>query len=99
MFARALLVVFVTAVVWAVFVHDSEGAGPERAYIVRPTDTLWAIAVAQYDGDPREAVWRIRERNGLRSTLLRPGERLVLPRGAGSDAEVVDHRRVDTARR
>jgi hypothetical protein len=81
MFLRVLVVVFAALLIWAVLVHDSEGAGRERVYVVKPTDTLWAIAVAQYAGDPREAIWQIRERNGMRGTLLRPGERLVLPRG------------------
>jgi hypothetical protein len=47
---------------------------------VRPGDTLWEIATRQYDGDPREGVWRIRERNGLRSDGgLLPGQLLILP--------------------
>jgi LysM repeat protein len=46
---------------------------------VEPGDTLWKIAVDQYGGDPREAVWRIRERNGLDDPLIRPGQLLVLP--------------------
>ena len=56
------------------------GAAPEASYVVRPGDTLWEIATRQYDGDPREGVWRIRERNGLRSADgLMPGQVLVLP--------------------
>jgi LysM domain len=79
MFARlAALIIFAVAV-WVGFARPSEGAGHERAYVVRPADTLWAIASANYAGDPREAVWRLRERNGLQGTLLRPGQRLVLP--------------------
>jgi hypothetical protein len=81
MFLRVLVVVFVALLVWAVLVHDSEGAGPERVYVVKPADTLWAIAVAHYAGDPRDAIWRIQKRNSIDRTLLRPGERLVLPSG------------------
>ncbi len=66
---------------WAVFVRPSEGAPPERVYVVRPADTLWSIADAHYGGDPREAVWVLRERNRLNGTTLVPGQRLFLPSG------------------
>jgi LysM repeat protein len=57
----------------------SHGAGPEVRYVVRPTDTLWAIAAQHYAGDTREGVWQIEQRNHLRSATLRPGQTLVLP--------------------
>jgi hypothetical protein len=81
MFVRLLVIALLALIAWAAFVRASEGAGPERTYIVQPTDTLWSIAASHYAGDPREVVWRLRERNGLEGTLLRPGDRLVLPRG------------------
>jgi hypothetical protein len=46
---------------------------------VRPGDTLWTIAVKHYAGDPRDAIFRIDRRNHLGSSVLVPGERLVLP--------------------
>ena len=79
MFVRALIVVVVAALAWAMLARPSEGAGPERAYVVRPTDTLWSIAADRYAGDPREAIVRIQERNRIEGTLLRPGQRLMLP--------------------
>ena len=79
MFARAGIVLVLLVALWVGFARPSEGAGHERVYVVRPADTLWAIASAQYGGDPREAVWRLRERNGLAGTLIRPGQRLILP--------------------
>jgi hypothetical protein len=79
MFARLAALIILAVAVWVGFARPSEGAGHERVYVVRPADTLWAIASANYAGDPREAVWRLRERNGLQGTLLRPGQRLVLP--------------------
>jgi LysM repeat protein len=79
MFPRLALVLLVTVFLWAVFVRPSEGASPERAYVVKPHDTLWSIAVSHYAGDPREAVWQLQQRNGLRSAMLVPGQRLVLP--------------------
>jgi LysM repeat protein len=80
MFARIGLVFLVALVIWAAYaVRPSEGAGPERAYVVKPADTLWSIAVRHYAGDPRAAVWELRERNGLDGSLIRPGQRLILP--------------------
>ena len=79
MFVRLVVILVIALVAWVAFARPSEGAGHERAYVVRPADTLWSIATANYAGDPREAIWRLRERNGLDGTMLRPGQRLVLP--------------------
>jgi LysM repeat protein len=79
MFPRLLIVVVVAGALLASLVRTVHGAGPERTYVVKPADTLWSIAVRTYAGDPREGVWQIEQRNGLRSATLRPGERLVLP--------------------
>jgi len=46
---------------------------------VKPGDTLWSIAERTYAGDPREGVWELRERNGLDSTTITPGQVLVVP--------------------
>jgi LysM repeat protein len=81
MFVRIVTVALVVLVAWAVLARTSEGAGPERSYVVRPGDTLWTIAAANYAGDPRAGIWEIRERNGLSGSLIQPGQRLVLPRG------------------
>ena len=79
MFPRLLFVIVIAAFMWAVFVRPSEGAGPERVYVVQPADTLWTIASENYAGDPREAIWRLQQRNGLATASLRPGQRIVLP--------------------
>ena len=79
MFVRVAAVLAVLAVTWAGFVRPSDASGPERTYVVRPADTLWSIAASHYAGDPREGVWKLRERNGLSGTVIRPGQRLVLP--------------------
>ena len=79
MFARVAVAVVVCVVLWAAFARPSTGAGPERVYVVQATDTLWSIAASHYAGDPREGVWKLRERNGLEDATIVPGQRLVLP--------------------
>jgi LysM repeat protein len=79
MFPRLVVIGILVAALLGALVHSVHGAGPPRVYVVRPADTLWSIAARNYHGDLREAVWQIEQRNGLRSALLQPGERLVLP--------------------
>ncbi len=79
MFGKALLTALLLTLVVAIAANRSQGAGPAQAYVVRPYDTLWAIAASHYAGDPREAIDRIERANGLASPLIRPGQQLVLP--------------------
>jgi LysM repeat protein len=79
MFAKLLIVLVLAALAVGLVAHSSRGAGPERSYVVKPTDTLWTIAAKTYAGDVREGVWKLQERNGLRSATLRPGQVLKLP--------------------
>jgi LysM repeat protein len=79
MFVRFLILLLAAAVLVGVIVRSSDGAGRERVYVVRPADTLWSIAARTYGGDPRAAIWRIEQRNGLADATLVPGQRLVLP--------------------
>ncbi len=80
MFVRIVLTTFViTVLAWAVLVRTSDGAGPPRAYVVKPGDSLWSIAAEQYAGDPREGVWKLQKQNGLAGATIRPGQRLFLP--------------------
>ena len=78
-FGKLAAVVVVAAVAWALVPRPSQGARHERVYVVRPADTLWSIAASQYGGDPRAGVWKLEQRNRLAGSVLRPGERLVLP--------------------
>jgi LysM repeat protein len=79
MFGKLLIVLAVTALAVGLAARSSHGAGPERTYVVQPTDTLWAIAARSYAGDVREGVWKLEQRNHLRSATLTPGQVLVLP--------------------
>ena len=80
MFGRIILIVLVaTFLGWSLMTRTVDGAGPAHAYRVKAGDTLWSIAAANYPGDPRAAIWKVRERNGLRGTTIVPGQRLVLP--------------------
>jgi nucleoid-associated protein YgaU len=72
----ALLAVLLVALGAA---RPSIGADAEARHVVAPGDTLWTIASDRYGGDVREAVWRIRMRNGLEGPDLRPGQVLMLP--------------------
>jgi nucleoid-associated protein YgaU len=82
MFARISSYLVVLALLLALalsLARPSQGAGAETRYVVHAGDTLWSIAVTRYSGDPREAVWRIEQRNGLTGRALQPGTVLVLP--------------------
>jgi LysM repeat protein len=81
MFAKLLVLLAAAALLLAMVARTSHGAGPERTYVVRPTDTLWSIAERRYPGDVREAVWQLERRNHLRSAVLVPGQRLIVPGG------------------
>jgi len=81
MFARLFVVLVVAAFLVGVVVRPSSGAGHERSVVVRPGDTLWAIAAREYGGDPRDGVWKLAHRNHLSGSTVVPGERLVVPAG------------------
>ena len=79
MFAKFLILLTMVALIVGLAARSSHGAGRERVYVVKPSDTLWAIAAHNYAGDPRAAVWRLEQRNKLASDTLRPGQKLYLP--------------------
>jgi LysM repeat protein len=78
MFGGIIIVAALVVFLWAAFARTSDASGPERRYIVQPYDTLWSIAASGYS-DPREGIWEIQQRNGLRGATIVPGQVLVLP--------------------
>jgi hypothetical protein len=44
MFGKFLLILLLAAIGVAMVARVSRGAGPERTYVVKPADTLWATA-------------------------------------------------------
>jgi nucleoid-associated protein YgaU len=82
MFARTSSYLVVLALLLALalsLARPSQGAGAESRYVVQAGDTLWSIAAKRYSGDPRKAVWRIEQRNGLTGEVIQPGTVLYLP--------------------
>ena len=79
MFGKLVIVLVLAALAVGLGARSSHGAGPERTYVVKPTDTLWSIATRTYAGDVREGVWKLEQRNRLRSTTLTPGQVLQIP--------------------
>ncbi len=78
MFGKLFIVMLLAVLAVGLAARSSHGAGPERTYVVKPTDTLWTIAARNYGGDIREGVWKLEQRNHLRSSTLTPGQVLVL---------------------
>jgi nucleoid-associated protein YgaU len=78
-----LLLVLVAGALLLAAPRPSSGAAPDEPYVVRAGDTLWQLAAERYGGDPRQGVWRIRERNHLGPGPLQPGHVLYLPARAG----------------
>jgi LysM domain len=83
MFGRTLIriaaLVAGAVLVWSVAARPSGAHGQKQVYTVRAYDTLWSIAAAHYSGDVRDAIYRIEDRNDLHTTVVVPGQRLVLP--------------------
>ena len=79
MFGKLLILFCVAVLAVGLAAHSSNGAGPKRAYVVRPGDTLWTVAERTYAGDPREGVWQLEQLNHLATATISPGEKLLVP--------------------
>lgn len=61
--------------------HRSGAASAAPQTVVKPGETLWAVAKRVAPGhDPRATVLRIQQLNDLEGGLVRAGQLLVLPR-------------------
>lgn len=60
-----------------------EPDAPPIEYVVNVGDTLWSIAGVHLPsgGDVRSLIYEIRDLSGLESSLIRPGQILLIPQG------------------
>jgi nucleoid-associated protein YgaU len=79
MFVKFVGCLLAGLILWSITAHASDGAGTSQLYTVKPYDTLWSIVASHYGGDPRAAIYRVEERNGLNEAAVHPGQKLVLP--------------------
>ena len=85
--SRFLVIISTFVVALVLFLASSvmaAGPEPETAdYRVRAGDTLWAIAevVAEGNADLRGVVAQIRDLNDLDSSMIVPGQTLLVPAG------------------
>ncbi len=60
----------------------SRPQSPTAIMTVQSGDSLWTIAMnISQRSDPRETIDRIRELNGLRDSVIVPGQQLIVPQG------------------
>jgi Tfp pilus assembly protein FimV len=79
-----VLAIALTGPVAAALGNDT-GSAPvaRRTYVVRPGDTLWAVARRVAPAvDPRATVLAIERANGVDGSTLRPGDVLRIPAGS-----------------
>jgi len=70
-------------------ISDAVGSCALRVVVIEPGDTLWSIATRNYgeSANVSTVVRRIARLNGLRGTVLQPGQQVALPRGVGGEGE------------
>lgn len=61
--------------------HPAEATAKEHVVTVHTGDTLWDIAKKYADGsdDIRYIIYIIKDRNGLKSADIKPGQKLIIP--------------------
>lgn len=79
--AAILVTILVVAQAASGTTEEPGGAAPGPVHVVRPGDTLWEIARGMVgpEGDPRPLVHDIREANGMATSDLEAGSRLLIP--------------------
>lgn len=53
----------------------------QTTHVVERGETLWQLAADHSNGDPRRFIHQVRVLNGLQSSSIFPGQRLILPNG------------------
>jgi hypothetical protein len=80
---RALTLIAAAACALALllsYAAPSSGASHPHRHAVRAGETLWSIAEHAYpSSDPRDAVYRIEQTNGMHDSDIAAGQVLVLP--------------------
>ena len=84
--SRVLVIISTIVVALVLLLPSTGGASQEAAtddYVVRSGDTLWEIAAERTVAgeDVRSTISVIRSLNDLESSLIKPGETLVVPSG------------------
>ena len=78
----ALVLICSPLLAWSVSRPDNETpVAPVARVVVRPGDTLWGIA-REYGPareDVRGTVYRMKQANGLDTSVIRPGDVLLVP--------------------
>lgn len=61
--------------------HPMEATADEQVVTVSTGDTLWGIARSYSDGsdDIRFIIYKIKDRNGLQTVDLKPGQKIIIP--------------------
>ena len=78
MFVKLVILLVTAAFVVGMVAHTSHGAGPERVYVVKPSDTLGRSLPARTQATRARVSGRCRaERSALGDA--HPGEKLILP--------------------
>jgi hypothetical protein len=59
----------------------SDEGRPLQTVVVAPGDTLWRLVQKHYDykGDIRQAIYEVRQINGLKDAVIVPGQVVYIP--------------------
>jgi len=78
---RKMLIITLAILAGVIFLSQKPEpqAIPVYIHTVQNGETLWDIAV-EYEGDPRDAIYEIKEINGLENALIYPGQDLYVRR-------------------
>lgn len=70
-------------IIWFAVSHSSKVDFETEVYIVQKGDTLWDIARRTFDGNINQGIYIIRNLNNLETSVIYPGQRLIVPAKGG----------------